>query len=393
MKKLLALITVFVILGIVASTVLAVPTELPAAYYVHSDNKILKSLFEVKHEFTGVFSVELTPTQLGLLKAMGIETEPVKIYKIDGRPVCGDGKCSGGETLENCPNDCAPVICNPHDEFPWGIMRVNGGLGGSSAIVAVLDTGIDTDHPDLLHSYSDCITKVTHYKQDSRNCEDGEGHGTHVAGIIAANGKIKGVVPEAKLMIVKVCDRRGWCYGDDIAAGIRYATDKGANIISMSFGSDSMDSQIIAAIDYAVDKGVLPIAAAGNDGHLDGYGSIDYPAAYVKVVAVGAIDSDDNYAYFTSQGINDVTTPYENNERDVEFGAPGVNVESTWNDGCYKYLQGTSMATPHVSGLAAKLWQGSASTTRTYLQNLAKNNDILPTDDDIYTGFGLPVAT
>jgi len=198
------------------------------------------------------------------------------------------------------------------------------------------------------------------------------------------------VAPEASLMAIKVCGAV-FCWGDDIAAGIRYAADNGANIISMSLGGDLPDPQVLSAIDHAVDnKGVLVIAAAGNDGPTEG--SIDYPAAYEKVVAVGAIDINEDVPDWSSRGVNDGN--YSIEEREVEFGAPGVNVESTYNDGCYTYFSGTSMATPHVSGLAAKLWQHTAedpaTATRSYLQDNAI--DIWYSGDDPATGFGLPVA-
>jgi len=171
-----------------------------------------------------------------------------------------------------------------------------------------------------------------------------------------------------------------------MAAGIRYAAGNGANIISMSIGGDSPDSQILSAVDYAVGKDVLVVAAAGNDGPEDG--SIDYPGAYVKVIAAGAIDSSENVPSWSSRGVNDGDSIIE--EREVEFGTPGVSVESTYKDGCYTLMSGTSMATPHVSGLAAKLWQGSASDTRSYLQSIAR--DIWAAGDDTATGLGLPVA-
>lgn len=399
----------------------------PLPYYVESDNPALKVLLGVNHQFDGVFSTELGPVKLGLLKLMGIKTEPVQIYQIKARPVCGDGithpseECGEPDLLE-CPEgtvciNCKCVAeeeeptptertCYPSDQTPWGIEKVYGDTtitstnGGAGVTVAVLDTGVDTDHLDLVGNIKDCVTRVTHFKPDMKSCEDGHGHGTHVSGTVLANAGldglgIYGVAPEAGLMAVKVCDKRGWCYGDDIAAGIYYAADNGANIISMSIGGDTADSQILVAIDYAVEKGVLPVAAAGNDGPEDG--SIDYPGAYVKVMAAGAIDSVEAVPDWSSRGVND--GDYLIEEREVELGTPGVDVESTYNDGCYAYGSGTSMATPHVSGLAAKLWDiadgildgvGNAADTRSYLQGVA--TDIWEAGDDTATGFGLPIA-
>ncbi|MBU1204728.1 MAG: S8 family peptidase [Nanoarchaeota archaeon] len=423
--KLGVLFIVMLLVISVASASMLIPAADKAkdnvAYYVESDNPVLKALLGVNHEFPGVFSTELTHGQVGFLSALGIKTEPVQIYQITGRPVCGDGIAHPSEEcgepyLPACPEgstcvDCKCVAddeepapegrsCYPSTQKPYGIVMVNGSSGGAGVTVAVLDTGVDTDHLDLVGNIKDCVTKVTHFVPDAKSCEDGHGHGTHVSGTVLANAGsdglgIYGVAPEAGLMAVKVCDKRGWCYGDDIAAGIYYAADNGANIISMSIGGDSPDSQILAAIDYAVDKGVLPVAAAGNDGPTDG--SIDYPGAYVKVIAAGAIDSAENVPDWSSRGIND--GDYIIEEREVELGAPGVSIESTYNDGCYAYMSGTSMATPHVAGLAAKVWDtadgtldgtGNAADTRSYLQSIA--NDIWTAGDDTATGFGLPIA-
>jgi len=380
-----------IILGVIALSILMVSGAVLAGtgngesqrVYVLTDNSAVKAMLGVNHEFRGAFSTKAT-MRAKILSSLGlIKTEPVQIYEITGRPVCGDGICQGLETPLTCPEDCGgDVECSPDNQYPWGIVKVNGGSGGEGITVAVLDTGVDTNHPDLVSNIDYCLAF------GYPTCEDGNGHGTHVAGTILANGKIVGVAPQASLMAVKVCNDSGSCQGDDIAAGINYAADNGANIISMSLGGDSPDSLILAATDYAVDtRGVLVVAAAGNDGSSDG--SIDYPAAYVKVLAVGAIDSGENVPYWSSRGINDGDDSVIS-EREVELGSPGVSVESTLNNGCYAYKSGTSMAAPHVSGLAAKLWQTTALDTRSYLITIAK--DIDPLGYDTATGYGLPIA-
>lgn len=379
----------------------------PTPYYVNSHNPTLKALFGVRHEFDGAFSAELNPTELGLLELIGVKTEPVQMYQVTARPVCGDGKihkkeqcgepglgeCPTGYVCESCKcvEETAPSerLCYPDAQTPWGIVKTNGGSGGAGIKVAVLDTGVYKEHMDLKDNIVDCKDAT---KRKIRNgCADGNGHGTHVSGTILANGGadsqgIYGIAPEAKLMAIKVCGNSGLCPGDYIAAGIRYAADKGANIISMSLGGNLPDPEISSAVDYAVGNGVLVVAAAGNDGPADG--SIDYPAAYAKVIAAGAIDINEAVPSWSSRGIND--GDYVIEEKEVELGAPGVSVESTYKNGCYAYGSGTSMATPHISGLAAKLWQGNAATTRIYIQNIAR--DIWETGDDTATGFGLPVA-
>ncbi len=362
-------------------------------YFIKSNSEILKTLLSEQHEFEKGFTADINEKEASALLKLGFEVEELPQYHILGKPVCGDGVCQGNE-VSTCSSDCSAQPpesrqCFPSAQIPYGVAMVNGGSGGNGVIVAVLDTGVKTDHLDL----SVALCKDTTKRGVKNGCSDGNGHGTHVSGTIAANGGsdglgIYGAAPDATLWMIKVCGAGGSCWSDDIATGIQYAADNGANIISMSLGSDSESSLIRDAINYAVSKGVLVVAAAGNDGPADG--SIDYPGANINVVAVGAIDSSKMVPSWSSRGINDGDFIVES--REVEFGAPGVAVESTWNDGCYATISGTSMATPHISALAAKLWKGSASDTRVYLQNLALNNDLHTAGDDSATGFGLPVA-
>lgn len=309
------------------------------------------------------------------------------------------------------------INSGPSDRTPWGIQaiyndsNIQSTSGGNGIKVAVLDTGVTTSHPDLASNLEQC-------KDFSQNktplvngsCSDGNGHGTHVAGTVLANGGsnglgIYGVAPEAELWAYKVLNNRGSGYSDDIASAIRAAADAAGNskvIISMSLGSSAKDTLISNAVDYAYSKGVLVVAAAGNDGPSSN--TIGYPGALVNAVAVAALeDVQQNGTYrvadFSSRGNPATDGDYVIQERDVEVAAPGRAIESTWNDGSYNTISGTSMATPHVSGLAAKIWAENPSMSHTQLrkelQDRAKLYDIkggtgAATGDDYASGFGFP---
>jgi subtilisin len=373
------------------------------AYWVKSDSPILKGILKVRHEFDGVFSADVTPAQLRLLKSLGIKTEPVQLYEILGKPPCNnDGICDPEEN-PSCP-DCKEEeepACYPDSQKPWGIVKVNGGSleDGTGIKVAILDTGIDEDHPDLVGNIVACKDTTKNGIKDG--CKDSNGHGTHVAGTVAANGDwdkdgvlesgegIVGVAPSVSLMIVKVC-KGPWCWADDIVEGIYYVADNGANIISISLGGGKSD-YILSAIDYAINvRDVLVVAAAGNDG--PDSDSMVYPGAYYRVMGIAAIKPDETVPDWSSRGLSNGDDTVD--ERELDLATPGVGIESTYNDGCYAYMSGTSMATPHVSGLAAKVWQGSASATRDYLDSNITKDLYAETNPshDIYTGFGLPIA-
>ncbi|MEK7188485.1 MAG: S8 family serine peptidase [Patescibacteria group bacterium] len=375
---------IFFVFGLILLTSLAFvlgskftqASEIGRAYFrIKNQEGLVKVAPYVHHDFgDGVFSIEAPKLIIAALSKSSV---------LEFRGEASLWEISSHREIS--------ATCSPSASIPWGVAKVRGGTGGGGVKVAVVDTGVKSDHPDLQLNIVDC--KDTQSTLIRSRCKDGNGHGTHVAGTILANGKIKGVAPDAKLMAIKVCSDNGFCWSDDVARGIRYAADNGANIISISLGGSSLALDEQLALDYAIDtKGALVVAAAGNSGPNDN--SIGYPAAYYKVVAVGATNSSDSIASFSSRGNNYATSAYSVEERDIEFAAPGVAVESTYKDGCYKVYSGTSMATPHVSGLAAKVWQGSASSTRSFLQNRAKNfyADIGRIGDDPDAGFGLPTS-
>lgn len=202
-------------------------------------------------------------------------------------------------------------------------------------IVAVLDTGIDIAHEDL---EGKVIESVNFSKSDSD--EDIQGHGTHIAGIIAANANngigIAGAAPNVKLLNVKIAEDNGIVWASSVAKGIIWATDNGASIINMSLTVPSNYQPLEDAVDYALGKGVVMVAAAGNR-----VKSLTYPAAYGDVIAVAATNPDG-------------TVWSESNDGDfVDVYAPGVGILSTYPDNKYAFLSGSSMATAYVTSVAA----------------------------------------
>ena len=374
-------------------------------YLVKSSSGFWKKSFGVRHEFKEGFTTDLTDWQLRVAKVFGVEVVPVhKLYILPESPVVQTGQANSNDTTGKRPLP-SPTRPIPSDSLPWGIRAMYNSdptlvktSGGADVNVAVLDTGVLANHPDLTNRIAQC-KDFTSPKTPVINdkCEDKNGHGTHVAGIIAADGGsdgkgIYGVVPEANLFAYKVCGTNGSCWSDDIAFALKTAADNNVNVVNLSLGSDTESTLIKDAITYAVSKNVLVVAAAGNDGPY--VGSIDYPGANPNVIAVGAFDSIFDIAEWSSRGLNSESKSYVVEEKDIEFAAPGVNIESTWKDGGYVILSGTSMATPHVAGLAAKLWQVDAddpdSATRELLHLPQFSTDLLPPGDDDASGFGFP---
>ena len=292
----------------------------------------------------------------------------------------------------------------PASGMSWGVQYIYGDSldkdelpsGGTDVTVAILDTGVNKNHSDLKSRIADCADFASAGSFVNGKCEDKNGHGTHVAGIIAADGGpakagIYGIAPDSKLAIYKVCDTDGTCFSDDVASAIRYATDQKVNIILISIGSDTESTLIKEAVSYAASKGILIIAAGGNDG--PDSGGIDYPAAQTEAVSVGALDAKGNVPEWSSRGNNENSKSYLRELGDLEMVGPGVNIESTGKDGDYVTLSGTSMSAAHVAGLAAREWQSDAEhpadATRDLLHKFTQ--DILPSGDDEDSGWGVPV--
>ncbi|WP_243700403.1 S8 family peptidase [Halorussus pelagicus] len=253
--------------------------------------------------------------------------------------------------------------------LPWGIDRVDADLAsstGAGADVAIIDTGIDSDHPDLQANLGAgyAATSCSSYYGDCQyDWDDDNGHGTHCAGIVAADDNYEGVVgvgPDITLHAVKVLGGQGGGSYSDIAAGIEWVANQGYDVGSMSLGG-GYSSAVYDAVQYADSRGVTLVGAAGNSGPCSD--CVGYPAAHDEVIAVSSTNSSDGLSNFSSTG------------PEVEIAAPGSDVYSTYVGGGYDTLSGTSMACPHVSGAAGLLRsQGySKSGTRSRLRNTAEN--------------------
>jgi len=292
------------------------------------------------------------------------------------------------------PNMKVQVQLVPNDPYwsrQWGPRKIEADWawdstrGNMSVLVAIVDTGIDYTHPDLASNYAPLGFDWVNSDPDPI---DDFGHGTHCAGIVAAvlnnHVGIAGMA-QVRIMAEKVLDSGGSGYWDWVANGITHAVDQGANIVSLSLGGYGESETIHEAVRYAQTAGVLVVAATGNDNT----NMRSYPAAYDEVVAVSATDQYDNKAGFSNWGDW------------IELAAPGVEIYSTMptyhvtlNDYGYSmeydYLSGTSMACPHVSGVAALVWSRYPNATgdwvRLWLRSTADDLGIPGFDE--YFGYG-----
>jgi len=240
-------------------------------------------------------------------------------------------------------NPMASAIAAQRKEETWGINRVHAPAAwplteGKGVKVAVIDTGIDTGHPELSGSVDGGYSAITK-TENPADYQDDNGHGSHVAGTIAAKKDGKGVVgvaPKARLYAVKVLDADGSGNLSDVIDGIVWAAKNKMDVANMSLGAPVDSEAMKRAVRFARGSGVVVVAAAGNSG-----GSVGFPGAYEDTIAVAASDSADKLAGFSSRG------------PEVDFIAPGVDVLSAKMGGGFASYSGTSMAAPHVAGLAA----------------------------------------
>lgn len=293
-------------------------------------------------------------------------------------------------SITSTPESIIPK--DPSFKRQWSIVNadVQGawdmGATGQGLTIAIVDTGVDLNHPDLKDNIVPGYNAITGSEAPGAN-KDNNGHGTHIAGIAAAeenNVGIVGVAYKAKIMPVKVMDSTGEGYDDAIADGIVWAADHGAQIINLSIGSEDGSDVLRQAVAYAYKKGCLLIAAAGNyEPDSEGNPGVSYPASDPKVLAITATDEDNNVASYS------VTGP------EVDLAAPGDLIYSDWWDetdgSCYAEGSGTSMAAPFVAGEAALIWSRHKDWSREQVSQALEAGTIdlgTPGKDNNY-GYGL----
>lgn len=245
----------------------------------------------------------------------------------------------------------------------WGITT-----GSTDVKIAVLDTGVDNNHQNL-QNFVDMSLAKSFVGGDTM---DRQSHGTHVSGTIASYGSVSGVMQNASIVPVKVLgdDGSGSTYG--IQQGILYAASIKADVVNMSLGGGGYSQGMDEACQTAVDAGVVVVAAAGNSGT----GSISYPAAYSSVIAVGAVDANGKRASFSQYGTG------------LEVMAPGTNIYSTVPNNGYDSFNGTSMATPHVAGVAGLIRSANKSLTALEVRNIIKSTAVNAGSANEY-GYGI----
>ncbi|WP_411250417.1 S8 family peptidase [Priestia filamentosa] len=268
------------------------------------------------------------------------------------------------------PNYTVEAFLTPNDTFyayQYGPQKISAPsawdvtTSNSNIRIAIVDTGVQTNHPDLVNK----LLPGYNFVNGNSNVTDVNGHGTHVAGIASAstnnNLGIAGIAPSARILPIKALADNGSGISTNIANGIVYATNQGAQVINLSLGTTQDSVTIRNAIDYAINRGSVVVAATGNNGA----NLLTYPAVYQNVLSVASTDENDQKSSFSNYGTW------------VDVAAPGSNILSTYPNSYYSYLSGTSMACPHVAGLAALLAAQGRSSVQ--IRNIIQNtSDPIP---------------
>jgi subtilisin len=250
--------------------------------------------------------------------------------------------------------------------IPWGVSQIRAPevwsrSTGKLIKIGLIDTGVDYSHPDLQRSVYGGINLIHRHLLPM----DDNGHGTHIAGIIAAASQhtgIVGVAPHCAIHAVKAFDYNGTAFVSDIIHGIDWCVHYRMDIINMSFGMDNHSSALEAAVRNAFYSGKVIVASSGNSGKLN---KMDYPARFPQTIAVGATTRNHKIA------------PFSNRSNRIDIYAPGDKIYSTWLHGKYNVLSGTSMATSHVTGVVALLLAARPGLSPQQIKRILQRNALM----------------
>jgi len=379
------------------------PTDVPYA----PDRIVVKFKEDLKSAHVAQLNARQGTTVVAELPQIGVQILSVPPGEVEAK-IAAYRADSSVEYAE--PDYIARLTYEPNDPYyndghQWGPQKIFAPqawdlcTGASNVVIAVLDWGVDLQHPDLAtkmwtnpgeiagngidddgNGYVDDVYGWD-FANDDHDPQDDYGHGTHVAGIAAAatdNGVgIAGVAFNSSIMAVKVGDgTTGKAAYSDIAYGLMYAADNGAKVINLSLGEHAFSSFLEGAVNYAWNAGCVVVGAVGNHNRSDPF----YPAAYDNVIGVSATDQSDVKASWSNYG------PH------VAVAAPGVSIYSTyWNSGStYAHMGGTSMAAPHMAGIAALLFAQDGTRTNATVRAIIEDSadDLGDAGWDQYYGHG-----
>ena len=369
-KKLVILVLFLLVIGLVSAekVIVVVNEENFLGFDLNSEEKVLEDVeFEKENDFEelNAFSGEVNEENLEKLKEKNVEVYEDRIF---------------GVFLEDSVNQV-------NASKVWDL-----NITGKDEGVCIIDTGINYLHESFgcsqdEYDKEECRIFGYDYVNDDSDVIDDAGHGTHVSGIVGANGDVKGIAPDVNLVIIKACDSSGSCYESDVISGINFCRDNkdkyNISVISMSLGAGVFTSLNCPAygllenvMGLAYDEGIFIVASSGNDGDSNG---IAYPACSPNVTAVGAVNKGDNLANFGNRG----NFLYKESDRNLlRLLAPGVGIVSTWLSDS-RGLSGTSMSAPFV-GAAVALLRDYKTYEGKEISNLELENVLNDTGKGIY---------
>lgn len=398
LKKSYAIIitVVLVLVGLVFGYFVGIQEDFPDGKLLANPSTVEGAIPASKDEIIVKFKKDTTETEKTeinneegtkveeTIKATGAQVLDIPDNK-DSHEVVAEFRQEYGDKIEyvelNGKMEPTYIPNDPGYKSQWALPKIQAPQGWditkglNSVTIAVLDTGVNINHPDLKNKIAVGYNVV----DNNTDLTDLHGHGTLMMGIAGAQTNnlvgMAGVGIEPKIMMIRICNNaEGWAYWSDMAEAITYAADHGVKIVSISFGGSYGSSTVQNAINYAYSKGVFIAASAGNSGS----NVPSYPAAYNHVVSVGATDS------------NDVKASWSNWGSWVDITSPGVSIYSTNKNGSYSSVSGTSPACPHVAALGALLLSKNATLNPDQIENyIEKYSDDLGSTgkDDIY-GWG-----